>query len=130
MVEALEAAGVTADAPELPFTGFADDVAVARDAIDRAGPGVVVCGHSYGGMVVSRLRTVPGAGDPPVDQSDPAWRRIPSTYVVCRDDRAIDPQVQRTMARHATDVVEWDGDHSPFLTHPGRVASLLAGLLP
>ncbi len=49
----LDRFGVAADAVELPFTGFADDVAVTRAAIERAGPDVVVCGHSYGGLVIS-----------------------------------------------------------------------------
>ena len=34
------------------------------------------------------------------------------------------------MARHADNVVEWDSDHSPFLTQPQRVATLLASLEP
>jgi pimeloyl-ACP methyl ester carboxylesterase len=49
----LERRGVPAEAVELPFTGFPDDAAMARSAIERAGPGVVVCGHSYGGFVIS-----------------------------------------------------------------------------
>ena len=32
------------------------------------------------------------------------------------------------MARHADHVVEWDADHSPFLSDPTRVATLLAEL--
>ena len=51
-----------------------------------------------------------------------------STYVVCGRDQAIHPEVQRTMARHADHVVEWDADHSPFLSDPARVATLLAEL--
>jgi len=45
--------GVTATAVELPFTGFADDVAEVRSAIGLEGSGVVVCAHSYGGVVAS-----------------------------------------------------------------------------
>jgi len=30
------------------------------------------------------------------------------------------------MARHATNVVEWDTDDSPFVTRPADVAELLA----
>jgi pimeloyl-ACP methyl ester carboxylesterase len=198
----LDGRGVAAEAVELPFTGFPDDVAAVREAIDRAGSDAVVCGHSYGGFVISaaarglpvshlvylcafmvdadenafgmwfehhvplhdsvrdvdgrssvdpsraadcfygdaddatvaailpRLRTIPGAGGPPIDQTDPAWREVPSTYVVCTRDRAIHPETQRRMARHATSVVEWDTDHSPFVTRPGAVAELLASLVP
>lgn len=52
VVSELEAAGHDVVAVELPFTGFAHDAAAARSAIIEAGPGVVVCGHSYGGLVV------------------------------------------------------------------------------
>jgi pimeloyl-ACP methyl ester carboxylesterase len=44
---------VEAEPVELPFTGLDDDVAVVRTAIEAAGPDVVVCGHSYGGSVIS-----------------------------------------------------------------------------
>jgi pimeloyl-ACP methyl ester carboxylesterase len=44
---------VVAVAVELPFSGFTDDVAAARSAISSAGPDVVVCAHSYGGVVVN-----------------------------------------------------------------------------
>ena len=49
-----EAQGVDVQAVELPLTSYDDDVATARKAIKAAGKGAVVCGHSYGGMVISR----------------------------------------------------------------------------
>ena len=76
--------------------------------------------------VIARLRSIPGAGGPPIDHADPAWREVASTYVVCTRDQAIHPDVQRTMARHADHVVEWDANHSPFVSDPVRVAALLA----
>ncbi len=49
------------DIVDLPFTGFDDDVAAARTAIAGAGPGAVVCCHSYGGVVVDQAVTgLPG----------------------------------------------------------------------
>ncbi len=45
--------GTTAVAVELPLTGFDADVAAARQAIEAAGPNVIVAAHSYGGCVVS-----------------------------------------------------------------------------
>jgi pimeloyl-ACP methyl ester carboxylesterase len=45
--------GVAVDAVELPLTGLAADVTTARAAIVAAGDDVVVCGHSYGGVVIS-----------------------------------------------------------------------------
>ncbi|MGW0802543.1 alpha/beta fold hydrolase [Nonomuraea sp. NPDC002799] len=55
-----------------------------------------------------------------------AWRDLPSTYIVCRRDRALSPGVQRTMARRANRQVELDSAHSPMLTDPLRLAALLA----
>jgi pimeloyl-ACP methyl ester carboxylesterase len=60
-----------------------------------------------------------------------AWRERPTTYVVCGDDRAVAPSLQRELAARIPDValVEWpDADHSPFLSRPAEVADLLAGL--
>ena len=60
-----------------------------------------------------------------------AWRQRPTTDVVCGADRAIAPGLQRTMAARIPGcaIVEWpDASHSPFLSMPGAVAELLAGL--
>jgi pimeloyl-ACP methyl ester carboxylesterase len=53
VVRALTDRQVGVTAVELPFTGFADDVAASRAAVVAAGPGAVVCAHSYGGVVVN-----------------------------------------------------------------------------
>ncbi len=197
VVEALEAQGVDVHAVELPLTSYDDDVKAARKAIRAAGKGVVVCGHSYGGMVISRaasglpvgrvvyltafmtdqgeepmqhmqanpspmmaaIRTDDGVltvdpemlheafyedsdaarvaeiqkllrpmplGDTWMVEVEPAWRQAPSTYVICMNDKAIDQAAQRAMAVRADEVVEWDTDHSPFLTRPADIADLLA----
>ena len=59
-----------------------------------------------------------------------AWRTTPSTYVVCRQDRALDPAVQRRMARRCTQVREWATSHSPFISRPDLVVDLLIELEP
>lgn len=53
---------------------------------------------------------------------------LPSTYVVCRRDRAVAPEHQRGMAARCTSTVEVDADHSPFLSAVDEVADLLAAL--
>ena len=58
----------------------------------------------------------------------PAWRDAPSTYVICTEDAAVPPALQRQMARHAGRVVEWPTSHSPFLSEPQRIVDLLAAL--
>jgi pimeloyl-ACP methyl ester carboxylesterase len=197
VVDALEAQGVDVHAVELPLTSYDDDVKAARKAIRAAGKGAVVCGHSYGGMVISRaasglpvgrvvyitafmtdqgespmqhmqahpspmmeailteggaftvdparlhevfyedidvarvaeieklLRPMP-VGDTWEIDVEPAWRQVSSTYVVCTNDKAISEGAQRAMAGRADEIVEWDTDHSPFLTRPGDIADLLA----
>ena len=55
-----------------------------------------------------------------------AWRDRPSTYVVCSEDRAVHPGLQRVLARRCTKAVEWATGHSPFASQPGLVSALLA----
>jgi len=61
-----------------------------------------------------------------------AWRTVPTTYVVCADDRMIHPDTQRDMAATAAaagaEVLEWHSSHSPFLSHPDLVADLVADI--
>lgn len=197
VVAELSDRGSAAVAVELPLTGYHDDVAAVRRAIQEAGDQVVVCAHSYGGMVVSaagqglagirrmvflaafqpdegedtatllwrepsplttamvvgtdgvtvdpsrlhevfyadsdpsvaesmaaRLRPMP-LRDPGVMTGTPAWKSVPSTFIVCTRDNAISPGTQRFMAARAEQVVEWDADHSPFLTRAQELADLL-----
>ncbi|MFD9545551.1 alpha/beta hydrolase [Streptomyces sp. NPDC060022] len=58
-----------------------------------------------------------------------SWKHIPSTYVVCAMDRAIDPSLQRRMASRCTDVREWQTGHSPFVGQPELIVKLLRELL-
>jgi pimeloyl-ACP methyl ester carboxylesterase len=57
-----------------------------------------------------------------------AWRDTPTTFVICRQDRTINPELQREMAQRATHVIEWDTSHSPMLSRPDLVVGLLDGL--
>ncbi|MBV8949386.1 MAG: alpha/beta hydrolase [Actinobacteria bacterium] len=64
-------------------------------------------------------------------QQDPhavAWRTRPSTYVVCTEDLAIPPELQRVLAQRCTETVEWNAGHSPFLSQPHVVTELLDDL--
>jgi pimeloyl-ACP methyl ester carboxylesterase len=54
-----------------------------------------------------------------------AWRTRPSTYVVCSDDQAIHPGLQRVLAGRCSASVEWDTSHSPFASRPALVSTLL-----
>jgi pimeloyl-ACP methyl ester carboxylesterase len=57
-----------------------------------------------------------------------AWRDTPSTYVITRQDRTLNTELQREMAQRATHVVEWDTSHSPMLSRPDLIVGLLDGL--
>ncbi|MGV9532113.1 alpha/beta hydrolase [Streptosporangium sandarakinum] len=58
-----------------------------------------------------------------------SWKHTPSTYVVCGQDHAIDPGLQRKMASRCIDVREWRTGHSPFAGQPDLVVELLRELL-
>jgi pimeloyl-ACP methyl ester carboxylesterase len=62
----------------------------------------------------------------PVDAA--AWHDVPSTYLVCAQDRGTPPGRQREFARRAGRVVELDAGHHPFLSQPGAVCDLILGL--
>lgn len=53
---------------------------------------------------------------------------VASTYVICRHDQAILPEVQQQIAQRCDDIVEMDSDHSPYLSHPGELADLLESM--
>jgi hypothetical protein len=57
-----------------------------------------------------------------------AWQRLPSTYVVCTEDQAVAPALQRALATRCTRTIEWPTSHSPFLSRPELVADLLTEL--
>ena len=57
-----------------------------------------------------------------------AWQHLPSTYLVCAQDRGTPAAAQREFARRAGAVVELDAGHHPFLSQPQAVADLLTGL--
>jgi pimeloyl-ACP methyl ester carboxylesterase len=57
---------------------------------------------------------------------NPAWRTVPSSYVVCTDDRAVMLEQQRMRASWAKHSTEIDCDHSPFFSAPDALAEFIA----
>ncbi len=57
-----------------------------------------------------------------------AWREVPTTYLVCAEDRGTSASLQRQFARRADDVVELDAGHHPFLSQPASVRDLVLSL--
>ena len=55
-----------------------------------------------------------------------AWKSIPSWYLVATEDRAINPDLQRFMAKRiGATTVETKASHVPFITHPREVARVI-----
>lgn len=206
MVEPLADRGLATAAVDLPscapapgrLPGLADDVAATRAVLDGVPAPVLLCGHSYGGMVITGAGThqavahlaylaaaVPDAGesmastagpepapwmDPGTDGTvgvhpaliaerflwdlDPetvegalarltrqsaapfgeapeavAWRSVPSTYLVCAEDRAVPAERQREWAARTRSAVELPTGHFPFLSAPELLADALADAL-
>jgi pimeloyl-ACP methyl ester carboxylesterase len=57
-----------------------------------------------------------------------AWQEVPSTYLVCAQDRGTPADRQREFAVHATGIVELDTGHHPFLSQPAAVRDLIIEL--
>ena len=57
-----------------------------------------------------------------------AWQQVPSTYLVCAQDKGTPARLQRNFARLAGAVVELDTGHHPFLSQPAAVQDLLLSL--
>jgi pimeloyl-ACP methyl ester carboxylesterase len=61
--------------------------------------------------------------------TETAWRAIPSTYIVCDADNALPVDVQERMAKRANDIHRLNASHSPFLSQPAALASLIRRLI-
>ncbi|MGW6224170.1 alpha/beta hydrolase [Streptomyces olivaceus] len=57
-----------------------------------------------------------------------AWHELPTTYVVCTEDRGTPAAAQREFSRRADEVIEVKTGHHPFLSQPQTVADVVAGL--
>ena len=85
------------------------------------------CDPRVAAECTAQLRPFACVGWDPVETSvAPAWSLYPTTYVVCAQDRGVNPDAQRAMAAKAGDVVELDSSHSPFLSRPRQVADVIA----
>jgi pimeloyl-ACP methyl ester carboxylesterase len=66
-------------------------------------------------MVASREKSGP-----------PAWRALPSWYMVAKEDHAIPPAAERFMAKRAhAHTVEVKSSHAVMMSHPAAVTKLI-----
>ena len=121
-VAALVRDGYTAYADELPpdlLRRWVDDV-LARQIL------YADCDDGAASAAIERLR--PQAQTP---YDEPcvldALPRTPCTYVVCGEDRLVNPDWSRRIAneRLGADLIELPGSHSPFLSRPNELAAVL-----
>ena len=58
--------------------------------------------------------------------TDPAWKTIPSWYLIGRQDQVISPAAQRFMARRAhAHTIEIDSSHVSYISHPAAMTHLI-----
>lgn len=75
-------------------------------------------------MAASQRPVAASGFDQPVQAA--AWRSIPSWYLVAKQDKALNPELQRYMAKRAhAHTVESNGSHAIMVSHPGTVAKLI-----
>jgi pimeloyl-ACP methyl ester carboxylesterase len=56
----------------------------------------------------------------------PAWKTIPSWYLIGRQDQVISPAAQRFMAKRAkSHTVEINSSHASYISHPDEVTGLI-----
>lgn len=136
--ESCMSAAVAASAElDISFAGrpnLADAIVAQADGTSTVEPDLAAacfyndCDAEATAWAIARLGPQPIAtlGDVPTAV---AWRERSSTYVVCTDDLAVPPDLQRVMARRCTASVDWPTSHSPFLSAPERFVGLLSDLV-
>jgi len=70
-----------------------------------------------------RPSTIASGSEP---SGEPAWKTIPSWYMVAKQDRVIPPDAERFMAKRAgAHTVEIDSSHVAMISHPDAVTDLI-----
>ncbi|MFE7662436.1 alpha/beta fold hydrolase [Streptomyces celluloflavus] len=126
---AQSASGLGGTSPELQAAIVPEADGSTRLDPDRAADVLYAdCPAHLAADAVRLLRAqAPGCGrGVPERQS---WKRAPATYIVCSQDRAIDPRLQRRMAVRCGFVREWRTGHSPFVGRPELITGLVRELL-
>ena len=117
--------GSQAAPPNLMFRPYPEgvDVYIEPSAFNR-----VFCAD-----VPARAAAVMAANQRPIDAAalgepsgEPAWKTIPSWYLVARNDQAIPPATERFMANRAgATTVEVASSHVAMISHPAMVTDLI-----
>ena len=57
-----------------------------------------------------------------------AWQNLGSTYVLCEDDKALEPGLQERMASRCTTKISIEAGHSPFISRPADIARVITSV--
>jgi hypothetical protein len=52
---------------------------------------------------------------------------VPTRYVLCRHDHALDPSLQELVSNRCDEVIEIQSDHCPFLSHSEELTDIFIG---
>jgi len=75
---------------------------------------------------MARSQMPPNARVNNTNITDPAWRHKPVWYMVAREDRAINPDLERMYAARAKATTqEISGSHAIYISHPKEVAAMI-----
>ena len=88
---------------------------------------------AFAGDVTAAEQNLIFATQPPASQSvfaavaeNAAWKNKPTFYLVAKNDKAINPELERIMAKRANaTTVEIDASHVPMVSKPAAVIKLI-----
>ncbi len=114
------------DEPDANATRYAKVIA---DAIPAGREDSIVIAHSASGLFLTL--TLMFARQAMLEVCPlRAWPAVPSSYIVCADDRTVRPEWSRRAARErlAVDPIELPGGHCPHVSRPRELAEVLNNL--
>jgi pimeloyl-ACP methyl ester carboxylesterase len=113
--------------PLPPYVAMNDDGTFSVPAGQAKTHFYADCSPEIAAWAESRLRLQSGAVMGHAN-TEAAWRKLPSSYIVCTQDQALPPDFQRMFASQADEVREFASSHSPFLSRPDDLAELLVSI--
>src|SRR6266699_959168 len=155
VIERLQADGYHVTAPQFPLTALAADVARLRQVLARQNGPTILAGHSYGGQIITQQgfawlpeddfvhhfaadvdpvkARVMYAVQQPLSATAlqevmgvPAWKALPSWFLVADGDQTIPPDAERLFAkRMGATTVEVPTNHVAMVSHPDDVVKLI-----
>jgi pimeloyl-ACP methyl ester carboxylesterase len=76
--------------------------------------------------LLARSQVMPAVAAFSAPAGVPAWKTKPSWAVVAKDDRAINPELERFMAKRAhSTVTELQGNHAIYASQPEKIAAVI-----